>query len=305
VTVTWTAPVIVPAIGYDYYISTSETTPIPSTLPTGTVNGGVTTTIIAGLTIGTHYCIWIRSHCSATETGEWGGPACFTTGQISNVSDAEVPTTFVDIDTIDTTTPTNCPGTLSVTVPDGYQIASVGTAYDMQTASNGWMVEQRSLLVCTTNGNMEAAVTSGVGSTGGTYSYERNGIDIANGLTGTVNFELRAWRTYGAGECDVVYNRVVDHTWSVTITYQVLGTKGFNKNAFSVYPNPTNDIVNVSGNIVMKEAHLYNLLGQEVMANTAVNDKQLQLHTAALPTGKYILKVLSDDGVQTLSVLRN
>ncbi|HMI07510.1 MAG TPA: T9SS type A sorting domain-containing protein, partial [Flavobacterium sp.] len=163
----------------------------------------------------------------------------------------------------------------------------------------------RSLLVCTTNGNMEAAVTSGVGSTGGTYSYERNGIDIANGLTGTVNFELRAWRTYGAGECDVVYNRVVDHTWAVTITYQVLGTKGFNQNAFSVYPNPTNDIVNVSGNIVMKEVHLFNLLGQEVMANTAVNDKQLQLHTAVLPTGKYILKVLSDDGVQTLSVLKN
>ncbi len=62
----------------------------------------------------------------------------------------------------------------------------------MQTALNGWMSEQRSILVCNTTGLMEPQVTSGVGGTTGTYDYSRSNINIANGATGNVEFELRA-----------------------------------------------------------------------------------------------------------------
>ena len=81
------------------------------------------------------------------------------------------------------TSTTACPGTLTINVPAGFQIASTDVSYTMTTASNGWMSEQRSLLVCTNNNTTEAAISSGVGGTTGTYSYNRTGLKIARGLT--------------------------------------------------------------------------------------------------------------------------
>lgn len=302
VTVNWTSSVVTPTLGYDIFVTPSGTPPAASAIPYGNVANGPFT--ITDLMIGQHYCVWVRSRCSDTEFSGFIS-MCFNTGEISVTDNSgDIPTLYSD-DEVTVSSTTSCPGTLSVTVPAGYQISSVGTMYQMQTASNGWMEEQRSLLVCNTTGNMESEVTSGIGGTTGTFSYSRSGLNIANGATGTVEFELRAWRMYGGSDCNTTYNRVMNGTWSVTIVYQpLLAVKDFSKNSFSVYPNPANDILNVSGDQVISEARLFNLLGQEILVQEGANDKQMQLNISGLPTGKYFLKVLSENGVQTLSVLK-
>lgn len=302
VTVNWTSSVVTPTQGYDIFVTPSGTPPAASAIPYGNVANGPFT--ITDLMIGQHYCVWVRSRCSDTEFSGFIS-MCFNTGEISVTDNSgDIPTLYSD-DEVTVSSTTSCPGTLSVTVPAGYQISSVGTMYQMQTASNGWMEEQRSLLVCNTTGNMESEVTSGIGGTTGTFSYSRSGLNIANGATGTVEFELRAWRMYGGSDCNTTYNRVMNGTWSVTIVYQpLLAVKDFSKNSFSVYPNPANDILNVSGDQVISEARLFNLLGQEILVQEGANDKQMQLNISGLPTGKYFLKVLSENGVQTLSVLK-
>lgn len=305
-TINWTTPVIAPAMGYQYYLSTDSTAPTNTTNPTGSTAAGVTTVTLADLTVGQSYCIWVRSKCGDNESSSWSQSVCFTTGQTSGqYNDGDIPTTFVDIDSVNTGLTTNCPGVLTVTVPDGFEIASVATSYDMQTASNGWMSEQRSLLVCNTTGLMEAEVTAGSGGTTGTYSYERSGLSIANGATGNVQFELRAWRTYGAGECDVVYNRVVNGTWTVTITYATLKTNSFNAGSFQVYPNPANDVVNISAKETISGVAVFNLLGQQVLHRYGLNGKEVQISTAGLPSGNYLLKVTSENGVASKSILKN
>ncbi len=218
-TLTWTPSIISPAAGYDYYYSTSNTPPTGATVPTGNVASGTTSVELPGLATGTAHYAWVRSNCSATEKGPWV-MVTFTPGQISGTyTTGDIPTLY---GTPTTTTANSCPGTLTINVPVGYQIASVATAYTMTTASNGWTAEQRSLLACTTTNTTEAAVTAGTGNSGGTQTYSRTGLNLANGATGTVQFELRAWRTYGGSGCNTTWNRVDNNSWTVTVTYSPL-----------------------------------------------------------------------------------
>jgi hypothetical protein len=79
-TVSWTASSPAPSNGYQYFLTTSGTTPITSTTPTGSVGAGVTTVNLTGLTAGTAYSIWIRNNCGGgTGTGIWVGPYPFNT----------------------------------------------------------------------------------------------------------------------------------------------------------------------------------------------------------------------------------
>lgn len=227
-TISWDAAVVIPAEGYDYIFAETDAPPTEETEITGTTED--TSVSFSDLDTGVEYYVWVRSNCGEGLTGDWK-MGSFTTGQMSaTYTDGDISTHYLDPPTIDSET--DCPGTLSITVPEGYQIASVATSYDMSTASNGWISEQRSLLVCTTNDTSEDSLAfyddeENSYDIGGTINYNRDDIDIANGLTGVVNFELRAWRTYQgfpATICGVTHNKVDNNTWTITITYEPVTT---------------------------------------------------------------------------------
>ncbi|MCO6175459.1 GEVED domain-containing protein [Flavobacterium sp. NRK F10] len=78
-TVSWTEPTPVPANGYQYYFSTSNTTPTSGSTPTGSVTSGTTSVNFTGLIPGTTYYVWVRSNCGAPDgQGVWVGPVIFT-----------------------------------------------------------------------------------------------------------------------------------------------------------------------------------------------------------------------------------
>lgn len=218
-TLNWTAPSPAPSNGYEYYFSASSTAPTPTTTPTGSVPTGTSVTL-SGVPGSTYY-FWVRSNCGATK-GIWKASS-FIIGQVSyTYTGGEIGTQHNTAPTLTTTNPAACVGNFPVSVPPGYKIASVATTYSMTAASGAYMSEQRSLLVCTTNNTTEAAISSGV-NMGGTYNYSRSNLNIANNLTGTVNFQLRAWRTWtGSGQpedCGTNYNKVDSNTWKLIVTY--------------------------------------------------------------------------------------
>ena len=301
-TVSWTPAVIPPAEGYDYYVTNNNGIPTVSQTPTGNVSTNLVN--ITGLSTGQHYCVWVRSNCTDPDLGEWVS-TCFTTGEISTpYTGSDIPTLFNF--TPDATSSNTCPGILTVHVPAGYHINGVSTSYQMQTALNGWMSEQRSLLVCNTTGTAESDLTSGVGGTTGTYTYNRSDIHIADGAMGDVEFALLAWRTYGGADCNVDYNRVLASSWTVTFSYEPnLKTEDFTKGSFTVYPNPTQDLVTVSANAMIQKVQVFNLLGQEVLQQDSVNAKETQCSLAGLTSGKYLLKITSENGVETKGILKN
>ena len=75
-TVTFDAPVTVPANGYVYYVSTTSTTP-----PAGTPGVALTGSpaVISGLNPNTTYYVFIKAACSATDSSYWSVPTSFLT----------------------------------------------------------------------------------------------------------------------------------------------------------------------------------------------------------------------------------
>ena len=69
--IAWTAPSSAPANGYQYYVSTTNTTPLTTATPTGSVAAGITNVTITALTAATNYYVWVRSACSAGTTSSW------------------------------------------------------------------------------------------------------------------------------------------------------------------------------------------------------------------------------------------
>ena len=78
-TVSWTASVSVPAIGYELYYSTSSTAPLNSDPAFSGEGPGVLTTDLSALTPSTNYYVWIRSVCSSSDTSDWSSVGSFAT----------------------------------------------------------------------------------------------------------------------------------------------------------------------------------------------------------------------------------
>ncbi len=298
-TLSWTAPATgTPASGYQYYLSTSSTPPTATTTPTGTITSGTSVNLGNSLTTGQTYYFWVRSNCGGSSQSFWRMKQ-FTPGQISATYTAgDINTEYADSFSLDNTSTTSCPGTLSITIPAGYKIQSTDVSYTMTTASNGWMVEQRSLLVCSTNGNAEGSVISGAGSSGGTFSYNRPGLTIANDLTGTVNYELRAWRTYGGSGCNADYNKVDNGTFTVTVTLQPVSGLATNEvsskgNERIAYPNPFADTLHLEKAENVKKAVVTDPSG--VVVKTVENPSS-ELFLGGIKSGMYILTLTMKDG---------
>ncbi|WP_081411658.1 T9SS type A sorting domain-containing protein [Chryseobacterium gregarium] len=294
-TVNWDASASAPSSGYQYYYSTSPAAPTATTVPTGSVPAGTTSVTLNSLATGETYYFWVRANCGSGQSF-WKMKE-IATGQISSTYTLGDINTMFNNTSVTTSSTTNCPGSLSITVPAGYKIKSTAVSYNMSTAGNGWMTEQRSLLACTTNGNTEAAVSSGSGSNTGTFSYNRTGLTLANDLTGTVDFEMRAWRTYGGSDCSAAYNKVDNGTFTVTVTLQplVLATSEVNAKEKEriAYPNPFIDTLHIEKPENVKRAVITDLSGVIV---TTVENPSSELFLGGVKSGMYILTLTMKDG---------
>ncbi len=116
-TISWTAPSPAPTSGYQYYVSTSITSPLAGTTPSGTTAAGVTAVNLSSLTIGTTYYFWVRSVCSVSDLSSWAGAGSFYVGYCVPVTtfgctDGDVIARVV-LNTLDNNSGTGCPSGLA------------------------------------------------------------------------------------------------------------------------------------------------------------------------------------------------
>ncbi|GEN75104.1 T9SS type A sorting domain-containing protein [Chryseobacterium hagamense] len=297
-TLSWTAPASgAPASGYQYYLTTSSTAPTATTTPTGTVPSGTSVNLGTSLTTGQTYYFWVRSNCGGSSQSFWRLKQ-FVPGQLSATYTAGDISTLYDDSGVTTASATSCPGALSIVIPAGYKVQNTSVSYTMTAAGGGWMSEQRSLLACTNNSNTEASISSGTGSNGGTFSYNRTGLTLANNLTGTVNFEIRAWREYGGSGCGTNYNKVDNGTFTVTVTLQPVSALATNEvsakgNEKIAYPNPFADTLYLEKAENVKKAVITDPSG--VVVKT-IDNPSSELFLGGVKSGMYILTLTMKDG---------
>ena len=79
VNISWVEPSSPPVNGYQYYLSTSSTTPLDTVIPAGSVGFGVINTTITGLNPATLYYVWVRGNCGTTDKSIWSLVETFST----------------------------------------------------------------------------------------------------------------------------------------------------------------------------------------------------------------------------------
>lgn len=70
--------------------------------------------------------------------------------------------------------------------------------------------------------------------------------------------------------------------------------------SFSVYPNPTSEIINISlqNNLILEKVNIYNVLGQLIKT-----EKQSKISVKSLSKGSYFVEVITSQGKATKTIL--
>ncbi|MGB3608437.1 MAG: T9SS type A sorting domain-containing protein [Psychroserpens sp.] len=88
----------------------------------------------------------------------------------------------------------------------------------------------------------------------------------------------------------------------------LLGTENYFKaNALSVYPNPTNDVLNISldnTSNLPEDYTIYNMLGQVVASKTVQQTQDLSINTNTFNEGIYYLKLSKGTDTTTISFIK-
>jgi hypothetical protein len=103
-TISWAEPLSVPAGGYEYYYSTSNSTPADNVTVNGSMSAGVTSANVSGLQPATTYYFWVRSSCSVGYSSVWVAGGGFTTEACpATIAELTIPTevgTYQSVNTI-------------------------------------------------------------------------------------------------------------------------------------------------------------------------------------------------------------
>ena len=173
---------------------------------------------ISGLSELSEYHCYVRANSGSPGVSAWAGPLVISTLAANEIvcihSGDDIPTTY----NLESSLAIRAeqPGLIHAIIPEDKEIASVRIRYSMSTNNGALMSEQKSFLLCSTNGISEDQLWYGSGGEG-VYNYSRNGLAIANELTGEVDFELHAFRTQGGSGSNPDYQYVVKRTWQLII----------------------------------------------------------------------------------------
>ncbi len=181
---------------------------------------------------------------------------------------------------------------------------AIGTYTCVVTDANGCTNSTISVTIA-----QPAAVNNAVTQTAGILTAAQSGaiyqwftcpantiISGANGqsYTPTVAGDYKVNITVGS--CPVVT--------SACITVTVLGTNNFDSQAFRFFPNPVDNVLNLSYSSNLDTVKISNIIGQEVLY-TKINATNAQVDMSTLPAGAYLIEVKSNDDYKIIKVIKN
>ena len=109
--------------------------------------------------------------------------------------------------------------------------------------------------------------------------------------------------TWPSGIVDTLDDVAVNQVLTVVEGSTVLGTQDFETNSLVVYPNPVDDIINLSQieDFNNPAFAIYDLQGKLIMASTI---KNASIDVSTLASGNYILKVYDGEQTKTQKIIK-
>ncbi len=82
----------------------------------------------------------------------------------------------------------------------------------------------------------------------------------------------------------------------------ITGVNEVEETAFNVYPNPAQDVVNINSQVALKSVSIVNYTGQ-VVYQTPASGNDVQINTADLAAGIYVLQLETESGVSSRKLI--
>ena len=258
----------------------------------------------ASLTPSTAYEFYVRADCAANGTSLWTGPFAFTTLALPPTNDEcanALALTPGGVFATNQITGTNqgatgsnqtAPSCASYAGGDVWYSAVVPASgsltFEVNTATNGITDAAGSVYSGTCSNLVEIACNDSSSTAGDDHPR----ITVTNQTPGSVLY-FRVWE----------YGNNAFGTFLVSVYDASLSSSSFDNASFKAYPNPVNDVLNLSYSSEITAVKVVNLLGQEVVSNK-VNSTSTQVDLSRLSAGAYLVNVTVGDVVKTIKVIK-
>lgn len=249
---------------------------------------------VSSLTPDTDYEFWVRANCGSGSTSTWAGPYTFSTPPLPPANDDCA--NAIAVTGLTTTTPytntqnasaasnnggsvSTCSGTGGMNDGVWYTVVGDGTTYTVSVTPTGWDPE---IGVYTGSCGSFTCVTSA--DSGGTGGAETVTFVAAAGVTYYINVGHYSSTDSPEGDFEIGMS-----------TDGVLGTSEIVADAkdVKIYPNPFNDVLNISDIKDIKNVMVMDMSGRIV--KTIANPSRA-LYLGELKSGTYVLKLDYKDG---------
>ncbi|WP_407402691.1 GEVED domain-containing protein [Chryseobacterium sp.] len=341
-TLNWTAPTSTVGLGYEYYLSTTNSAPPVSAVPTGNMPATSTSKNITGLQPSTSYYAWVRTLCTSTDKSAWMSYPKFNT-----LCGAVVPSYTNDFSTF----PGNCwSQALGGSVASGSTTAgsnwhadgflnsgSTGAAkinlYSLSSTEEvGWLKTNAFNLSA---GGYRVKFDYGVTdysnsdpSAMGSDDYVQFVVSSDGGTTWNV---LQTWNTSNSpSNTSSTYILDLPTYTSANTVFAFIGSNGVavdpedyeffidnfivesanlsttevpnSKNNLKAYPNPFADVLTISDATKVKSVSVIDIAGRVVKT---IDNPSSQLQLSELKSGMYMIVLIMNDGSkQTIKAIK-
>lgn len=96
----------------------------------------------------------------------------------------------------------------------------------------------------------------------------------------------------------------IESVYRLPVTvHQTLSTNDVVFEKLKIYPNPTQNILNINNDVLIDRVEIYNLMGQKFM-DTNYNSNDVQINVSGLSTGIYLVKVHNGTKFQSIQFIK-
>lgn len=145
---------------------------------------------------------------------------------------------------------------------------------------------------------------------GNTITFRFDDINLAPEGQGNVTFKIKSLESIAVGDfvmndASIVFdfNEAIETNEAITTFEAAASLQDFASTTVSIYPNPATDVVTINAKSNITSVQLYDVNGRLLQSNSA-NDVTAKLNIANQPTGLYFVKVVTQNGVQSVKIAK-
>ncbi|WP_439152366.1 DUF7619 domain-containing protein [Winogradskyella sp.] len=128
---------------------------------------------------------------------------------------------------------------------------------------------------------------------------------------GYIKFKVKPQPGYQVG--DVIPNTaeiyfdfnpaIITNTWTTTFVENLSLNSNSDSEFLNLYPNPTKDRLNISCENIIDSITITTIIGQQV-SSLSINNNYTELNIKELPSGVYLIKIISEKNSETIKIIK-